>query len=178
MIKKIGKISPDTLEELRELANSMIPLMENDSSNYGKGRKRLWLFNEVNLRTSEITKEYFNDRLFRLAQRFDCNIGLMSYGGKSLESDGLIGWHRDHSYAMATAYTVNLGSAIFGYDLDRDGEIRGNGRRNRQLFQLNDGDIIQFNCKHPHSLIEIQSEIRFGINFWKLNEAKGFKSLI
>lgn len=48
MIKKIGKISPDTLEDLRELANSIMPLMEHDHSNYARGRKRIWLFHEVN----------------------------------------------------------------------------------------------------------------------------------
>ncbi|MGL5034282.1 MAG: hypothetical protein ACRC6M_10845 [Microcystaceae cyanobacterium] len=178
MIKKIGIIQKDTLEELRELCFSMIPLMQDDVSNYSKGRKRAWLFNEVNLKTSEITKGYFSDRLFKLAQRFGCNIGLISYGGKSLDSNGLISWHRDHTYALPTAYTINLGSATFGYDLNREGGVRTDEKRDRKLFQLNDGEIFQFNCKHPHSLIEIHSDIRFGINLWQLNEAKGFKSLI
>jgi hypothetical protein len=171
MIKKIGKISPDTLEDLRELATSIMPLMEHDHSNYARGRKRIWLFHEVNLKTSEVTAGYFNERLWNLAQRFGCDIGLMSYGGKSLDSTGLISYHRDHSYAMSPAFTINLGQAIFGYDLNRQGG-------DKRDFQLNDGDIIQFDCKHPHSLVEIQSEIRFGINFWKLNEAKGLKPLI
>ena len=171
MIKKIGQINPVNLEELRELAMEMIPLMEHDHSNYGKNRKRIWLFHEVNLKTSEISKGYFNQRLWNLAQRFGCNIGLMSYGGKSLDSDGLIGWHRDHAYAMPTAYTINLGEATFGYDLERNGG-------NRQTFTLRDGEVWTFNSKHLHSLIEIHSEIRIGINLWKLNESKGFKPII
>jgi len=171
MIEKISRISSDTLEELRELCFSMIPLMQDDHSNYAKGRKRLWLFHEVNLKTSEITEGYLNERLWKLAQRFGCNIGLMSYGGKSMDSNGLIGWHRDHSYAMPTAFTINLGSATFGYDLKREGG-------DRQNFILNDGEIFKFNCKHPHSLIEIHSDIRFGINLWTLNEWKGFHPII
>ena len=171
MIQKIGKISSANLEELRELCFSIMPLMQEDHSNYAKGRKRIWLFHEVNLKTSQITEGDFNERLWHLAQRFGCNIGLMSYGGKSLDSNGLIGFHRDHSYAIEQAITINLGSSTFGYDLQRNGG-------DRRLFELNDGEVIQFNCKHLHSLVEIQSEIRFGINFWKLNTAKGFKPLI
>ena len=44
-------------------------------------------------------------------------------------------------------------------------------------FKLNDGEIIEFNCKHLHALLKIVSKERFGINLWQLNESKGYKPL-
>jgi hypothetical protein len=179
MLRKISQVNPAHIEELREFCQQMIPMMNYDVSNYSPNRKRIWLFHEVNLKTSEISLGYFDQRLWAFCQKVypDCNIGLMSYGGKGLDSDGLIGLHRDHSYSQpmpqarfAHARTVNLGDSIFGYDLKRQGgEVK--------QYHLKDGEIIEFNCKHSHSLLAINSDIRFGINLWKLNPEKGFKPL-
>ena len=169
-IKLISKVDSKTLEELRNFCQSIKPRMELDHSNYAKGRRRLWLFHECNLSNTELTRGFFDQRLWKFCQRVftGCNIGLISYGGEG--STGTIDWHRDHTYSQAIARTINLGEAIFGYDLNRQsGE--------RKEFNLNDGEIIEFNCKHLHALLKIVSKERFGINLWQLNESKGYKSL-
>lgn len=165
-IKLVGRVS--RVEELRLWCRERIHEMTPDVSNYAKGRYRLWLFNECNLKTGEIVKGYYDDRIYEFSQRVypGCNIGLLTFGGKSenISSDGRIQQHRDHSYAMPIAKNVNLGSAMFGY-----GDI------NHKQYQLNDGDIIEFNCKVLHSVSEILSEERFSLVFWKLNERKGYR---
>jgi hypothetical protein len=172
MLRKLGNVNSANLDELKSFCQDLIPLMTDDVSNYSKGRKRIWLFHEVNLSNGEVTRGFFDQRLWQFCQKVfpGCNVGLMSYGGKDLASDGLIGFHRDHSYSQPIARTVNLGESIFGYDLNRQGG-------DVKYYKLGDGEIIEFNCKHRHSLVEIKSDIRFGINLWKLNENKGFKPL-
>ncbi|MFB2983402.1 hypothetical protein [Microseira sp. BLCC-F43] len=140
--------------------------MNPDVSNYAKGRYRLWLFHECNLKTGEITKAYYDSRIYQFSQRVfpGCNIGLLTFGGKhnGFTSHGKILPHRDHSYAMPIAKNVNLGKAIFGY-----------GDRDHKQYELSDGDIVEFNCKVFHSVPKILSQ-EISIVFWKLNEAKGY----
>ncbi len=176
-IKSISKVDSKTLEQLRSFCQSLKPKMELDVSNYAKGRRRLWLFHESNLRNTELTRGFFDKRLWDFCQRVypSCNIGLLTYGGEG--STGLIDWHRDHSYAQPIARTINLGEAIFGYDLKREGGIKTDANRDRQNFKLEDGEIIEFDCKHPHALLKILSNERFSINLWKLNKSKGYKPL-
>ena len=169
-IKSISKVDSRTLEELRSFCQSLKPKMELDVSNYAKGRRRLWLFHESNLRNTELTRGFFDKRLWDFCQRAypGCNIGLLTYGGEG--STGTIDWHRDHSYAQPIARTINLGEAIFGYDLKRESG-------DRKEFKLSDGEIIEFNCKHTHALLKIVSNERFSINLWRLNESKGYNPL-
>jgi hypothetical protein len=178
-IKLINKVDSKSLEELRSFCQSIKHHMTLDNSNYAKGRKRLWLFHECNLRNTDLIRGFgfFDKRLWNFCQRAypGCNIGLLTYGGEG--STGLIDWHRDHTYAQPIARTVNLGEAIFGYDLKRDGGIKTDTISDRKEFKLNDGEIIEFNCKHPHALLKIVSKERFSINLWKLNESKGYKPL-
>jgi phage gp45-like len=72
--------------------------------------------------------------------------------------------HRDHGYSRAIARTVNLGSCVFHYD----------GKE----YQLNDGDIIEFNCKKLHGVTKILSNERFSINLWQLNQEKGYHPVV
>jgi hypothetical protein len=171
-IKLINKVDSKSLEELRSFCQSIKPYMTSDNSNYAKGRKRLWLFHECNLRNTELIRGFgiFDNRLRNFCQRVfpGCNIGLISYGGEG--STGTIDWHRDHTYSQPIARTINLGESTFGYDLNREGG-------DRRELKLRDGEIIEFNCKHPHALLSIDSKERFGINLWKLNESKGYKPL-
>lgn len=165
-MKIISKVRKDTLEELKEYLKSLVPLMTKDVSYRASSRYRMWIFNECNLKTGKITAAYYDDRLFRFCQLVfpGCGIGLISFGGEvnGIKSSGLISDHRDHTYGRPMARTVNIGKCIFRVD-DVD-------------YELNDGDIIEFNCKKIHSLKEIRSELRFGINLWTLNERKGFVS--
>ena len=165
-MKLVSKVRENTLDELKNYFTSLIPLMSKDVSYKATDRYRMWIFNYCDLRNGEISNAYYNERLFRFCQRVypGCNIGLLSFGGKvgQIKSSGLINDHRDHTYAQPIARTVNIGECIFKID--------------GISYKLNDGEIIEFNCKKIHSLEKIQSELRFGLNLWKLNEDKGFYS--
>jgi hypothetical protein len=167
-LKLVSRVKSETLTDLKSFCRRNIELMSCDVSSYAKGRYRLWLFHECNLKTGKITKGYYDDRLWNFCQRVysGTNIGLLTFGGKvgNIQSTGLIQLHRDHSYSQVIARTVNLGSCIFNYD-GKD-------------YQLNDGDIIEFNCKKLHGVTKILSEERFSINLWKLNEVKGYKPVV
>jgi hypothetical protein len=159
MLRKISKVSGNNLEELRNWCRDKVSLMTSDVSRYGRGRKRLWLFNEVNLANGDVKAGYSDERIRRFSQRVypGCEIGLLTFGGKvnGISSTGLIGKHRDHAYGSPTAVLVNLGSCIFGYG--------------DQQYQLEDGDIIEFNCKEIHSVEQILSPERFSLVFWKFS---------
>lgn len=169
-IKLINKV--DNPEALRNWCRSMKDYLIADKSNYAKGRYRLWLFHNVDFRNGNLTKGYFDQRIWDFSQRVypGCDIGLLTFGGQldnGKVSDGRIGLHRDHTYSEAKAVSVNLGEAIFSY-----------GEREQQDYLLTDGDIVEFNCKILHAVKEILTPERFSLVFWKLNEAKGFRSLI
>ena len=175
-LKLISKVKSETLADLRSFCRESVNLMTSDVSSYAQGRYRLWLFHECDLRTpGTITKAYHNDRLGNFCQRVypGTNIGLLTFGGKigNIQSTGLIIPHRDHTYSraipterFAIARTVNLGSCVFHYD----------GKE----YQLNDGDIIEFNCKKLHGVTKILSEERFSINLWQLNQEKGYYPVV
>ena len=107
-------------------------------------------------------------RLWNFCQRVypGTNIGLLTFGGNinGIHSTGLIKEHRDHGYSRAIARTVNLGSCVFHYD----------GKE----YQLNDGDIIEFNCKKLHGVTKILSNERFSINLWQVNQEKGYYPVV
>ncbi|CAD5988746.1 hypothetical protein PCC9214_05454 (plasmid) [Planktothrix tepida] len=158
-------------EALRNWCQSLKSQLVADPSNYAKGRYRLWIFHDVDFRNGKLSKGYFDDRIYNFSQRVypGCDIGLLTFGGQldnNQVSDGRIGLHRDHSYANPKAVSVNLGEAIFSY-----------GEPEQTDYLLQDGDIIEFNCKILHAVKEILTEERFSLVFWKLNKAKGFKSL-
>ena len=159
-------------EALREYCQSLKSQLVADPSNYAKGRYRLWLFHEVDFRNGKLSKGYFDDRIYNFSQRVypGCDIGLLTFGGQldnNQVSDGRIGLHRDHTYANPKAVSVNLGEAIFSY-----------GEPEQTDYLLTDGDITEFNCKILHAIKQVLTPERFSLVFWKLNQAKGYKSLI
>ncbi|WP_374825311.1 hypothetical protein [Aerosakkonema sp. BLCC-F183] len=164
----IGKVKTN-LEDLREWCQDRIPDLTVDRSNYTDNRYNLWLFNRCDLRNGNITKGYFDDRnrIWEFSQRIypGCNIGLLSVHNNF--SNGRIRPHRDHRYAKPIARGVNLGSCVFGY-----------GDKEHKHYKLNDGDIIEFNCKVLHSVPKILTAERFSLVFWQLNESKGFQSVM
>ena len=150
---------------------TLVQHMELDVSNYARGRRRLWLNHEIDLRTGQISLGYQHKTIWKFCQKVypGCDVGLISFGGSvnGIDSTGKIRWHRDHSYAMPKAITINLGDAAFGY-----------GEPERKLYRLRNAQVVEFNCKVEHSLIEIRSDIRFGINLWRFNRAKGFEPIV
>ena len=157
-IKLINKIDPATINQLKNWCREQVTISEVDKSSYVNGRLQLWLFNKCNLKTGEITTAYYDDRLHKFSQRVypGCNIGLLSIHGKfgNVSSSGLIKQHRDHGYAQPTARLVNLGECIFGYD----------GKQ----YKVNDGSVIEFNCKKLHSVDKVLTNERFSLVFWQM----------
>lgn len=154
MLRIINKVDLNSIEALRAWCRERIADMSQDVSRYAPGRMRMWLFAECNLRqtNARVYPAYTDSRIEKFAQRIfpGCDIALISFNGQ-------IDWHRDHNYATTTARAVNLGQAKFGIGLPND----------RQIIDLQDGDIYEFNCKSPHSILW-HSQERFSITFWKM----------
>ena len=153
MLRIINKVDSNSIEDLRAWCQDRTTDMREDLSRYAPGRLRMWLFSECDLRTNaKMYPAYSDSRIEKFAQRVfpGCDIALISF-------NGLIDWHRDHNYATTIARGVNLGSAKFGIGLPD----------NRQVVDLQDGDIYEFNCKSPHAILE-HSQERFSITFWKM----------
>lgn len=166
IIRKLTKTIPN-IEEFRGYCQSLVDLMKPSFSRYTDRRLQLWLFNEVNLGNGKVTPGYFDNRLYEFCQQVypGCDVGLLCYHGKrNGGSSGIIRPHGDHQYARPIAVNINLGIAEFSI---------GN-----KLYKLNDGDIVEFNCKQPHSVPHILSEERFSLVLWQLNQAKGYRSTI
>jgi hypothetical protein len=153
MLRIINKIDSNSIEDLRTWCQDRTMDMREDLSRYAPGRMRMWLFSECDLRTNaKMYPAYSDERIEKFAERVfpGCDIALISF-------NGLIDWHRDHNYATTIARAVNLGTAKFGIGLPD----------NRQVIDLQDGDIYEFNCKQPHSILW-HSQERFSITFWKM----------
>jgi len=161
-MRQIKKAIPN-LGELRDYFRGLIPLMKASHSSLTGRRLELWLFNEVNLGSGKVTAGFQDDRLLNLAQQLlpGSNIGLLTYHGSERGgSSGLIRSHRDHSYAMPTAVSLNLGEADFVVD--------------GVTHRLGDGEIYEFNCKLPHAVTAIHTAERFSLVLWHLNKRKGY----
>ena len=162
-MRQIKKAIPN-LEEFRDYFRSLIPLMAPSHSSLTGRRLELWIFNQVNLGSGKVSPGFCDDRLYAFTQRIypGCNIGLLTYHGSERGgSSGLIRSHRDHTYAMPQALSINLGIADF--------EINGVTHR------LGDGDIWEFNCKEPHAIPAIHTAERFSLVLWQLNKRKGYE---
>jgi len=156
MLRIINKVDQNSIEELRTWCQDRTMDMREDRSSYAPGRLRMWILAECDLRTNaKIYPAYTDNRIEKFSQRVfpGCDIALLTYNGK-------IDWHRDHNYATAIARGVNLGQAKFGIGLPN----------NREVIDLEDGDIYEFNCKLPHAILW-HSQERFSITFWKMRSA-------
>lgn len=146
--------------------------MQPDPSRYAIGRYRLWLFKQPHLTQCKVTPGYQNEKLWNFSQHLypGCHTALLTFGGsaRGINSIGKIDWHRDANYALPVARGINFGAyATFGYDNDRKNSTPG--ATTEQIFQLNIGDVFEFDCKHRHALLEHEPN-RFSIIFWKMRE--------
>ncbi|MDQ2096756.1 MAG: hypothetical protein QQW96_03815 [Tychonema bourrellyi B0820] len=126
-------------------------------------RLELWIFNSVHLGNGTVSPGHCDDRLHKFTQSIypGCNIGLLTYHGKLCGgSSGLIKPHKDHQYALPRTVSINLGVADFFID--------------NKTYRLNDGDIVEFNCKLTHSIPHVLSPERFSLVLWTLNKSKGY----
>ena len=143
----LGRVG-DNKEELRIYCRSRVVYMDKDVSSYAKGSLREWLFKDLNLRSGVVVNKEYDGRIYKFAQRVyeGCDIGLLTYNRK-------IDNHQDHGKLQSIARLVNLGIGDFYYD--------------GKTYRLNDGEIIEFNCKKYPGLKEYYGE-RYSLIFWKL----------
>lgn len=77
----------------------------------------------------------------------------------------IISYHRDHTYAMRTAYSFNLrGTGTFSV-MDNNGNITS--------IKVEPGVIVRFDCKLRHQFVQTSPE-RVGLFWWGLQRSKGY----
>lgn len=163
-MKRLAKTIPN-IEQFRDYCRGLVELMKPSYSSLTDRRLEIWLFNSVHLGSGKVSPGYFDDRLYKFCQKIypGSDVGLLTYhGSRCGGSSGVIRPHKDHSYSLPSSVNINLGVAEFAVD--------------GKLHLLNDGDIVEFNCKLTHSVSRVLSEERFSLVLWKLNEAKGYHS--
>jgi len=145
------------------------PLLQEDVSNYAKGRKRLWLEAEPTLtRNFSLTSAHHDSRTWNWILKHvwpGADLGLVSRGPVGITM------HRDATYAGWEAYGINLGEpVVFGYR-----ECYGDYRYGPQddtaaitEIQLQPGDVFRFNCKNPHGVLSPITENRWSVNLWSM----------
>lgn len=149
--------------------DKLVPNMVQDVSRYAPNRYRLWLINEPYLGNQpRLTSAYQDPYLQKVIQWLypGCNTALITYHGQNLQfySNAQIAHHRDASFASASARILNLNNtAKFSYSQDR----RNNNPANCRNYQLNPGDLIEFNCKHLHAC-SYAAQGRISLVMWKL----------
>lgn len=152
--------------------NHLVPNMIQDVSRYAPNRYRLWLINEPYLSVRpELTLAYSDRYLQRVIQWLypGCNTALISYHGQTqnFNSNAQIRHHRDASFASTPARILNLGNiAQLSYSLSR----RNNDPVYCTNYQLNPGDLVEFNCKHLHACTYAAPE-RIGLVMWRLKSS-------
>lgn len=149
------------------------PVLQQDVSNYAKGRRRAWLNYEPTLvRDYTINPAHKDERIWNYFQNLlpghiDC--GLISRGPVG------ISMHRDASYAAYKAYGVNLGETVtFGYrECYNDYRWTRNSNNDAPVTEiiLQPGDVYEFCCKNPHGIQSEITENRWAINFWSFKTA-------
>lgn len=153
----------------RYCLENLVPKMVKDVSQYAPKRYRLWLLTEPYLghqpRLSAAYRDgYLQDVITWLYP--GCNTALISYHGQAsnFDSNAQINHHRDAGFASASARLLNLGgTADFSYSPCR----RNNDPQHCTSYQLNPGDLIEFDCKHLHACT-YATPGRIGLIMWQL----------
>jgi len=154
MIELITKINEKEVSNWIDMLKEL-PLKD-DVSTYAPGRKRIWVngLGEPSLtyepRLLESHKsEKIHSAIEKLGIKYD--FCLVHYSGEAAKGIKL---HRDASYAMPTAYGINLGSCNFTH--------------NGKTYHLTGGEIYSFDCKLPHGAKPAKH--RWGINLWTVKQ--------
>lgn len=156
------------------ISNNFTP----DVSNYAKGRLRLWLNYEWDLKNKVFKEAYKDTYLWNICKNFyaECDLALITIGNIG------INFHRDDSYAAFKAKTLNLGKATWYYQYNY-GEYKWEkvytGDQQIHEFNLTGGELITFNCKNPHKAVPLE-ENRISINMWAVSNrySKDFNKII
>jgi len=132
-----------------------------DISTYAKGRKRVWLFGEPDLRRNVVAvKPAYSDHYF---SNFREQIAPSSHF--CLVAQGLIKPHRDHRYSLGPTWSVTTKSCVFEI-WSRETSLKDCLRGTGELHHLEAGEISSFHSKCPHSIWEMQPG-RISVTFWE-----------
>lgn len=164
MLKLVHRISQRNQQLIREDLENYKQYLKPDISRYAKGRQRFWFKAEWDLRHKKFRKAIQIERLDNYLQALGISydLGMIAYGENGIH------WHRDDSYANFVAYTINLSSKPFewGYQPNYPGyQYSKQVDAKKQIYLLQPGDIIKFNCKNPHATLGKDPE-RWAISLW------------
>lgn len=172
MFKIVNTLEQNILDEMLDLAK-LAPLTK-DVSSYARGRERIWLNANWDLKNKTFNRHtdcFNNERLWSIIKNIwpSAEIGLLTYSGLNYPKG--ISLHRDDSYADYESWGIQLtGTCDFVYmggyrsyfwEAEQDQEVM-------QTHKLNPGDVFKFNCKNRHSAVP--SIDRYAINLWKVSK--------
>jgi len=166
-IKKLQTL-PDsrTSRIVTHLENNSVHL-EQDISNYAKGRQRYWLNYKWDLANRHFSHGVKDTRLWNFCKEIfpKADLGLVVYGGVGIDL------HRDDSYADWRGVGINLGEIeawVYDCQYPNFHWTPTTNESNPKRYKMNPGDVFQFNTKNPHSALN-PAEDRWAIFLWHVN---------
>lgn len=189
MIKGITVLDDKQQQQLVSLLEQHRQDLTSDHSTYARGRQKLWLQHEWNLKDRSFKPAIQDKELWDICKQWmpDADMALAAYGSVGIKP------HRDDSYADYRSVGINLGDIESWYYDGGDPESPlsdnyGNDGRypeyqwtREQLkskprnYRLKAGTVFEFNCKNPHGCND-PSPDRWGIFLWRVN--KKFRGLL
>jgi hypothetical protein len=169
---QIIHLSNQTITTIRAELESLDHHLQADVSNYAKGRMRLWLKWQYNLKDGGISPAIEpSQRLWNYCTaickltKFEPDLGLVAKGNTG------ISLHRDARYADFKAVSIQIGKAEWTYDCQYPayGWVPNEKKNpsNPETIVLEDCAVV-FNCKNPYTARPL-SEDRYSINLWKFS---------
>lgn len=158
LVKLKGRLGEQTLTNTELWCNQIKPLLNPTLSTYAKGRQELWIKKKCDLKknftlTSSYEDEFISSLANAVLPNFDIALVLFYPAGTNINP------HRDHTVFASTAICINLQDTIFN--------ITDDPNKHFVRYNVNKGDVIQFNCKHLHAT-ETNTKDRWSIILWYL----------
>lgn len=176
-IQHIGTLDKSTQSAILEHLNNMKVELNQDVSQYAKGRENFWLGTQWNLKDKQFEPSgTWNSKLWELCKNVypEADIALITYSGD--ETSAGINLHRDDSYAAFEARSISIETIpeqTTKWQMQQTYPAMGwveKQNSNAPLidFELPSGSIIAFNCKNPHAAAPGKG--RWSINLWKISD--------
>jgi len=170
MLEHITTLPAERVQKIKAyLEEHVRPHLERDVSSYARGRERVWLQYEWDLKERVFRQGLKLGKLWRFCKEIypEAQLGLISRGAIGITA------HRDDSYANYKAYGINLGQCKWQYNLEYPGYMWvPNSRKINPpeitVMNMTGGEVIRFNCKNLHAALEC-SEDRWSINLWTVS---------
>lgn len=137
-----------------------------DISNYAKGRSRVWLFGEPDLRRNVVAVSpgyNANRKVVEYFRQLQQQIAPQSHF--CLVAKGLISPHRDHRYSLGSTWSITTKPAIFEI-WPRQTELAQCKRGTGELYELAAGEVTSFWSKCPHAVWWMAQQ-RISVTFWE-----------